>query len=216
MVFACWSVKGGSGTTVVSVALAALHAEQAAAGALLVDLCGDAPAVLGMAPSSGTGIDDWLAAGDGVPADALARLEVPAPGGIRVLPGGPAPAGTAARAGVLAALLAADPRPVVVDCGADPTGVALAVVGSASCSLLVLRPCFLALRRAQQLPARPSGVVLVTEPGRALGPSDVEAVVDAPVVAVVRTDPAVARAVDAGLLGSRLPRSLARALRHVG
>ena len=39
-------------------------------------------------------------------------------------------------------------------------------------SLLVIRPCYLALMRAQRLGVRPHGIVLVDEPGRALGPDD--------------------------------------------
>jgi hypothetical protein len=80
-------------------------------------------------------------------------------------------------------------------------------------SLLVLRPCYLALRRAVAAPFRPSGVVLVREPGRALTRRDVEAVLGVPVRAEVDVDPAIARAVDAGLLTARLPRGLERALR---
>ena len=53
-------------------------------------------------------------------------------------------------------------------------------------------------------------MVLVTEPGRALGRADVERTVGAPVVAEVAVDPQVARAVDAGMLTSRLPRGFAR------
>jgi len=80
--------------------------------------------------------------------------------------------------------------------------------------LLVTRPCFLAVRRALALPLRPSGVVLLTEEGRALGGRDIEDILGVPVVAEIASDPAVARAVDAGMLGSRIPRSLERALRH--
>jgi hypothetical protein len=113
---------------------------------------------------------------------------------------------------VLAALLAADPRPVVADCGADPDGPALAVAAGATRSVLVTRACFLALRRALVAPLRPSEVVLITEPGRSLSRLDVEDCLGAPVVAEVAVDPAVARAVDAGLLATRLPRALAREL----
>ena len=38
MVFSCWSAKGGSGTTVVSVALAVLLGQQSDAGSVFVDL----------------------------------------------------------------------------------------------------------------------------------------------------------------------------------
>ena len=119
------------------------------------------------------------------------------------------------RATVLAALLAADPRPVVVDCGATPGGAAAAVVAAATTSLLVLRPCYLSLRRAQQLGVRASGIVLVGAGGRVLQPVDVEAALDVPVVASLDHDPQVARLVDAGLLGHRVPRALRRSLRHV-
>lgn len=221
MLYACWSVKGGSGTTVVSVALAAVLARRSPVGALVADLCGDVPTALGLPDREGPGLDEWLAAGDAVPADALARLELDGPGGLRVLPaGGRLGAGAAGehpgsgRGEVLAALLGADPRPVVVDCGSRPFGAALAVAASAPVSLLVLRPCYLALRRAMAAPLRPSGIVLVSEPERALSRADVEDVLGVPVRAVVSLDPAVARAVDAGTVAARLPRSLDRSLRH--
>jgi hypothetical protein len=57
-------------------------------------------------------------------------------------------------------------------------------------------------------------VVLVAEEGRALTPSDVEDVLGAPVRAAVSVTAQVARVVDAGLLASRLPRTLERELRH--
>jgi len=239
VLLSCWSAKGGSGTTVVAASLALLLARRADAGALLVDLRGDVPAVLGLPEGEGPGCLAWLAAGPAAPPDALARLEVEAADGLRVLPVGAAPAGAPGssaaaaspaspaspvadeRAALLATLLAADPRPVVVDCGTldgASTGAGAAapsvLAGAATLSLLVIRPCYLALRRALAAPLRPSGVVVVAEPGRALGAADVEDALGVPVRAVVPWDPAVARSVDAGLLATRLPRPLARALRH--
>lgn len=214
MLVACWSAKGGCGTTVVAVALASLLA-RGAGEAVIADLAGDVPAVLGLAEPHGPGLADWLAAGETVPADALRRLELAGPAGLRVLPCGTATTGAMpGRGDVLAALLGADARPVVADCGSMPTGTRLAVAAQASASLLVLRPCYLALRRAAAFPLRPSGVVLVDEPGRDLTAGDIEAVLDVPVRAVVAIDPAVARAVDSGSLGARLPRRLERSLRH--
>ena len=70
------------------------------------------------------------------------------------------------------------------------------------------RPCYLALRRAVACGIHPTAVVLCTEPGRVLGPPRRRAAVGAPVIAVVPYDPAVARAVDAGLLTGRVPPSL--------
>lgn len=211
MLVACWSSKGGSGTTVVAASLALLLARRMPGGGVLADLAGDAPAALGLAEPEGPGLAGWLAAGTEVPADALSRLEVRAGSGLALLARG---AGDLApeRADVLAALLAADARPVVADCGADLAGAALAVAAGATRSVLVTRPCFLALRRALRAPLRPSEVVLLTEPGRSLTRADVEDAVGAPVVAEVAVDPVVARAVDAGLLATRLPRSLAREL----
>jgi hypothetical protein len=217
MLIACWSVKGGSGTTVVSVALAATLARSHPRGALLADLDGDVPAVLGLPDPDGPGLVEWLTAGGEVPVDALRRLELDAGGGVRLLPRGAEEAPVAlppGRGEVLAGLLAADGRPTVVDCGRLPEGAALAVAAGATSSLLVLRPCYLSLRRAMAAPIRPSGVVLVTGAGRALGAHDVEGVLGVPVRAVVAIDPAVARAVDAGLMASRLPRSLDRAIRR--
>jgi len=57
------------------------------------------------------------------------------------------------------------------------------------------------------------GDALVTEPDRALTRTDVEDVLGVPVRAEVPWAPAIARAVDAGLLTTRLPRVLARAIR---
>ena len=139
---------------------------------------------------------------------------MPAAPGLVLLPRGSTTADAPARADVLASLLLTDPRTVVADCGVLATGAAQAVAAAASASLLVVRPCYVALRRALAAPLRPSGVVLVSEPGRALGRRDVEDVLGVPVRAEIDVEPAVARAVDAGLLSSRLPRSLERALRN--
>lgn len=215
MLVSCWSAKGGSGTTVVSVALALVLARTSEV--LLVDLAGDVPGVLGLPEPDSPGLTAWLAAGDDVGVDALERLEVPARPDLSVLPRGSGPLPLEpSRHEVLAAHLADGDRPVVVDCGLLGRGPSAAVVvaGAATQSLLVTRPCYLALRRAVHLPLRPSGVVLITEPGRALTRSDVEQVVGVAVCAEVALDPAVARAVDAGLLGARLPRTLERALRR--
>ncbi|HEY4378097.1 MAG TPA: hypothetical protein VGM93_13105, partial [Acidimicrobiales bacterium] len=181
--------------------------------ALLADLAGDLPAVLGVADTVGRGLAGWLAAGSDVPDDALARMERQVAPGVGLLPRGAGPLG-ADRADALAAQLATERRSVIVDCGCLAPGSAAAVLaGAANRSLLVTRPCYLALRRVAQAPVAPSGVVLITEPGRSLGRRDVEDVVGAPVVAELALDPAVARAVDAGILAARLPRSFERALR---
>lgn len=214
MFVSCWSAKGGSGTTVVAVSLALVLARHRPDGVLFVDTRGDAPAVLGVPEPDGPGLADWLAAGSEVPADGLARIQHGIAPGLALIARGDGPLGRPDRAEVLAAVLAADRRAVVVDCGRLDLEVTRVLAASSVHSLLVTRPCYLALRRAVASPLQPSALVVVDEPGRALSAADVEEVLGVPVVARVPYDPAVARAVDAGLLASRLPRGLERALRH--
>jgi MinD-like ATPase involved in chromosome partitioning or flagellar assembly len=211
VLIACWSVKGGSGTTVVSAALASVIARTTEREVVLADLGGDCPAVLGLPEPSGPGIAEWLVAADAT-ATALRRLEVEAAPGVFLLPRGEGALPTDGGDRLVAAL-AADIRPVVVDCGPANAPLALAVASVSSLSLLVLRPCYLALRRALAAPLRPSGVILVVERNRSLSRRDVEDVLGVPVRAQIAWDPQVARAVDAGLLSTRLPRGLDRALR---
>jgi len=220
MLIACWSPKGGSGTTVTACGLAAVLARSASVhggpgGAVLADLSGDAAAVFGVAEPTGPGLAEWLSAGPDVGAGALGRLEVEAASGLRLLAWRPPPdfRPGPGRAEALLEALSADPRPVVADCGRASDGVGLALASGAELSLLVLRPCYLGLRRALAAPVRPSGVVLITEMGRSLGRRDVEDVLGVPVRAEIPVEEAVARAVDAGLLARRIPRPLERALR---
>lgn len=72
--------------------------------------------------------------------------------------------------------------------------------------LVVRGPCYLSLRAAVEHRWEPDGIVLLTEPGRALSAADVSDVLGAPVVAQVPVEPAVARVIDAGLLLARLRR----------
>ncbi len=216
MLLTCWSVKGGVGTTVVTAALATTlaHAHADEGGALAVDLAGDLPAALGRPDPRDPGLTGWTSAGPDVAADALARLELAVGPHLSLLPRGRGEHGPSARHHLLARILDADPRPVVLDAGVVTAGSpVLPVVAQASRSLLVVRACYLGLRRAVDAPARPTGVVLVTEEGRTLRRADVEAAIGAPVVAEVPHDRGVAHAADTGLLARRVPRSLERSLR---
>jgi hypothetical protein len=212
VLIACWSSKGGSGTTVVAASLAVALSGLSPGGVLFADFCGDGPAVLGVPEPEGPGLSDWLAAGDEVPSDGISLLEVAVARGVKLLPRGSLPF-EAGRAAALADVFAADARPVVADCGTLTEEAERVVAAHASSSLLVVRPCFLALRRALLAPVRPSGVVLLNEPGRALGGRDVEELLGVPVRARIDCLPEVARMIDAGLLTSRLPRRMVRALR---
>ena len=86
------------------------------------------------------------------------------------------------------------------------------IARAADRSILVTRACYVALRRQNGHELAPTEVALVREPCRSLAPSDVERAVGARVRTAVPFEPAISRAVDAGLLRSRMPRALVRNL----
>ncbi|HEU5307346.1 MAG TPA: hypothetical protein VFW97_08475 [Acidimicrobiia bacterium] len=232
MLIALWSATGGSGTSVFTAACAlvlARHARDAgrASGVRVADLAGDLPAVFGLGADPEVGVADWLDAGAEAPTEALERLLTEVVPGVGLLPRGrgprlattlPAPESGAA----LAVALAQGPSPVLVDCGTARDPAARAVVEVADVGVLVLRGCYLALRRAVHAPAleHSAGVVLLEEPGRSLGANEIGEVLDLPVLARVPVKEGIARAVDAGVLPTRLPEPLGRAaigfVRRVG
>jgi len=219
MVILCWAAKGGSGTTVVAAVLALTTGRRT----LLVDLDGELPAVLGLPEPDRPGIDDWLVSD--APAAHLTDLQVTIGQHVDLLPFAQAGATRRAASGrtprderwmQLSGWLGGrhdDGIDVVIDAGTGEPNPLLAA--DVDHRLLVTRPCYLALRRGARAVARATGVVLVDEPGHSLSARDVEHAVGAPVVAMVSFDPAVARAVDAGLLSGRLPRVIGRELRQV-
>ena len=200
----CWSAKGGSGTTVVAAALALGSSNDS----LLIDLDGELPAALGVPEPSGQGLSDWFASD--APERSILDLAAAVAGTTRLVPRGPAAIPReSARWPTLRSFLTTSPLDVVVDagCGAPPADL----IAEQARKLLVTRPCYLSLLRATRLP-RPDGIVLVAEPGRSLTAGDVARAIGAPVVAEVAVDPAIARAVDAGLLAARLPRAMVKSL----
>ena len=209
----CWSVKGGSGTTVVASTIALMRAAESQRGALLVDLAGDVPAVLGLAESSGPGINDWFANCDHGSRMTLQSIAIQATANLQIIARGLKQLETNANFTELCAALKTFDLPIIVDAGCGLPSPDL--LAHASSSLLVTRPCYLSLRRAAQLSVSPTGIVLINEAGRALGKHDVEAVIGAPVVAEIDFDSAIARAVDAGLLASRIPTIMSKQLAAV-
>ena len=220
----CWAAKGGSGTSVVTAALALSLPRPT----VVVDLAGDLPAVFGLPEPGGPGVHDWLVSD--APAEQLHDLTIGVCDDVTLVPAGDGHhragigigIGIGVSSGVssgvgghrwdeLLSALVSDEHRVVIDAGTGvPPGALHDLVDR---SLLVTRACYLALRRAVAAPTRPSAVVLVSEPGRALRAIDVETALGAPVISTVGLDPAVARAVDAGLLAARLPRIIQRDLR---
>lgn len=223
MLVALWSAKGGTGTSVVAVALAASLAgegEVAPGDVVLADLTGDLPDILAVDPGDGPGLWEWLTAPTPPPDATLGRLAVDA-GRLRLLrfggprAGGPRPLpGGSARARALARALGSLAPVTVVDAGCLPSEARRGLLEAADASVLVLRPCYLGLRRALAGELKPTLAVLVTEPGRSLTAGDVSDVLGVEVIELAFHQ-AVARATDAGLLASRLPRVLHRPLRRL-
>ncbi len=230
MLFALWSPKGGSGTSVVCAALGSSLSRRRPV--LLLDLAGDLPAIAGLAPDRGhrelsrrpfPSLATWLAAGPTAPTEALDALVHPLVHGLGLLALGSAVDGTpvaglpAESGAALAAALAEGGPAVVADAGRIEHPVQRALVEVADASVVVVRGCYLALRRAvdDDLTARALGVVVVEEPGRSLSPADVADVLGCPVLATIPLDPSVARAVDAGLLIHRAPPLLSGPLRSL-
>ena len=211
----CWSVKGGSGTTVVASTIALMRAAESQRGALLVDLAGDVPAVLGLAESSGPGINDWFANCDHGSRMTLQSIAIQATAKLQIIARGLKQLDAKENRNFteLCAALKSFDLPIIVDAGCGLPSPDL--LAHASSSLLITRPCYLSLRRAAQLSVSPTGIVLINEAGRALGKHDVEAVIGAPVVAEIDFDSAIARAVDAGLLASRIPTIMSKQLAAV-
>ena len=189
---------------------------------LLVDLGGDIPAVLGT-EADGPGLLDWLAA-PAPPPDALPRLEVEVSPNLAILPLGRANGQTqraldgspegqrwAEPAETLARMIALDHRTVLVDVGYRQASVVPALADRllelATRSTLVTRPCLLAVRSANAH-AAPDDVIVVGRQARTMRSGDVQKAIGAPVVAQLRWDAAIARAVDVGSVASKTPRSL--------
>ena len=170
MLLACWSSKGGAGTTVVAATLALLLG-RSRPGRRAARRPGRRRAGRPRPHRSREPGHRRLA---GRRARRAARRPPPARGPRRRRPRPPPPRrrDRCCPTGPTCSPASSPPTAatVVVDCGTDPSGVALAVAASATRSVLVTRR--LLPRRSAgplALPLRPSEVVLLTEPGRALG-----------------------------------------------
>jgi hypothetical protein len=218
VLLALWSPKGGSGTSVVAAALALVASGRGETR--LADLGGDQPAILGLLPllsepvGSGGGLATWLSVGPSAPTRWLDDMALPVVPGLTLLPCGSGLLGDAVpEAGAALAVALRDGGVTVLDAGADAAPAARSAVEVADAALMVVRPCYLALRRAVGDPrlTRSCGTVLVREPGRALDADDVAAVLGRPVIGRFPVRAEIARAVDAGVLRDRLPAPLATA-----
>lgn len=75
--------------------------------------------------------------------------------------------------------------------------------------LLVTKACYLSLRSFTKKAVSADGIILLSDPSRALQDVDVESATGAKIVAKVPHDERIARTIDAGLLTVRLPRPMA-------
>lgn len=204
MLVICSSVKGGSGTSVVAAALAVtalgLHPER---NSLIIDLVGDQPAVLGV-PEPENGLTDWMSRRtdhrfhDLI--DRHDRLHLVGRGRGDLPSTGHEMWGHL-RDEILDRSRAGDT--VVVDVG---RGDLPGDFENEALRLLVIQPCYVALKRCVEARPAVDGIVVVHPSDRVLTVSDVATVTELPVLAQVPVHPDVARRVDAGLLSSRLPR----------
>ena len=191
MLIVCHSPKGGSGCTVTAATLALLLATRHRGGGHVVDLAGDLSATLGVPE----------------PVDHPSR-DVNSALTLHVCSRRDGNGTATAEWDRVASLVASLSGPVVIDAGTTVLDERLA--SAADFAITVVRPCYLALRRATLLQStgtrKSDAVVVVNEPNRALGPKDIETVLHVPVRAVVPFDASISRSVDAGLLSHRIPK----------
>ena len=216
MLTICWSSKGGSGTSTITAGLVALTAAQAkqreiSSTTLAIDLAGDLPAIFGLSYPN-IGLSEWLARSV---SNDLDELCIDCGQSVQLLSTGslPIPEATSSIWSRLASYVTdelAKGRTIFIDAGCRPIPESLLqrTKNTELRTLLILRPCYLALRRAMFGTVEADGIVLITGGGRVLTSHDVESVLGIPVVAEVPFDPDIARRVDSGLFHSRLPRTL--------
>jgi MinD superfamily P-loop ATPase len=154
-----------------------------------------------MAEPTRPGINDWLAEHNSSDAPSLVLLGEPVIDGLIVVHRGSKFVEGQPRWHQLADAISGLPHNVIIDAGTGfiPPEIAQRV----NAVTMVTKPCYLSLRRATTMP-RPHNVVVVREEGRALTVSDVGNVLNVPVIAEVPHSAAIARAVDAGLLPTRV------------
>ncbi len=212
MIVAGWSVKGGSGCTVVCTALGC------ELSGVMVDLSGDVSALLGRSAVEQPGLVQWLHADPSVEASALDRLTDD--GSPALLAAGEEPDShpdPALVARLNDGLRWLDQRYglVLVDIGSRTDWLAETICATADMSLLVLRPCTLSIRAVARSDRSVVGSILVGEGSRSLDPREIEGLLGVPMLTHVRSAPAIAQCVDAGRLASATPRELRRSLRPV-
>ena len=197
------ATKGGQGVTTITAALGILHS-QGGHRTLLIDTGGDLPAILGKPDPLAAGLSDYLID----PNITLDDITVNTAEYLDVVTRGTGPIAFSTYTYGLITGGLGDYDTVIIDAGTS----AAEWNQHADRNVFVTRSCYLAVRRAIHLPQRATEVVFMAEPGRALSAHDIEVVLGVPVGATVPVDIDTARIIDAGILGSRTPRQMSRAL----
>ena len=193
------SPKGGNCTTVTAPAYALLMAARGT-HTVLIDLCGDVPAAAGMAEPTTPGINDWLSESSTSDAQTLVTLGTPFDNGLVIVHRGSSFVEGQPRWSDLANAITTLPMNIVIDAGTTflPDELRRAVTHVT----MVVKPCYLSLRRASRM-QRPTQLFVVCEESRALTIKDVGHVLGMPVTCEIPYTSAISRAVDAGMLPSR-------------
>jgi hypothetical protein len=167
---------------------------------VLIDLCGDVPAAAGMAEPTTPGVNDWLSESSLSDAQALVTLGTPFDNGLVVVHRGSSFVEGQPRWSDLANAITTLPMNIVIDAGITflPDELRRAVTHVT----MVVKPCYLSLRRASRM-QRPTQLFVVCEESRALTIKDVGHVLGMPVTCEIPYTSAISRAVDAGMLPSR-------------
>lgn len=212
MIVTCWSPKSGSGTSVTVTAMASLAARMGKP-TVLIDLGGDAAAILGL-PTPALGLGDVIETHG---SHGVRDVMVPVSEGLHLIAPGftDLPSPYSNRWGRIDQILdeIATDHLVLIDAGGFGLPEWLDSVSDST--VVVIRPCYIALRRAAEHTRSDhlaDAVIVVIERDRALTARDVSLVLGIPVVAEVTVHPDVSRRVDSGLLNSRIPDHLVDSL----
>jgi CobQ/CobB/MinD/ParA nucleotide binding domain len=196
------ATKGGQGVTTIAAALATLTANTGAR-TLLIDTGVDLAAILGRPEHHGPGLADYLID----PSITLADISIAISDRLDLIARGTGPVTSNTYTYGLVTGGLGHYDTIIIDCA--HTNTEWPMLGDQR--VHVTRNCYLAVRNAIRLP-KPTHVVVITEPGRSLSTADIEIVLGMPVTATIAADIETARIIDAGILTSRLPRGMARAL----
>lgn len=209
-----WSAKAGSGCSVTAAALALRMSKQFKTH--LIDLGGDQSAILGLAHTPSQGAADWFAAGREAPPDALAEFAVGVTPRMALIPYGKT---QSLRGNPVDAELARNfysaltdlKSELIIDVGTPDTAIKRAVSELGDVRVLVLRNCYLHVRRAADHPllARTAGFIVVRELGRQLDTKTISGALGIPLLGEVLAHSRIAQVVDSGTLVRRQPKFLA-------